>query len=96
MLMLKRIVNFNELLKCNASGELIGPGDYYYEDDEDGKIIKATVYYRLEFQRKVDNFDFKKLTNTSNEVAYRQELIKAEREFLTASILDRPIYGRGK
>jgi hypothetical protein len=94
--MLKRVTMFNELLKCNASGELIGPGDYYYEDDEDGTIIKATVYYRLEWERKVDSFDYSKLENVSNEVAYRQELIKAEREFLTQTIMDRPIYGRGK
>ena len=42
MLWLKRNTRFNELMKCDISGDLIGPGDYYYIDDVDGVRIKAT------------------------------------------------------
>ena len=35
MLHLKRVVHDYEFMKCKISGELIGYGDYYYEDDEE-------------------------------------------------------------
>ena len=51
MLRLKRVVHFNEFLKCKVSGEIISYGDYYYEDDEDGLIVKASVYKQLQREK---------------------------------------------
>ena len=35
MLVLKRIVYFNECLVCKASGKILMYGDFYYTDTED-------------------------------------------------------------
>jgi hypothetical protein len=37
----------NQLLKCDITKEFIYPGDFYYEDDEDGLIVKAKSYLTL-------------------------------------------------
>jgi hypothetical protein len=96
MLYLKRNVRFNELYKCGISGELIGPGDYYYEDDEDGLIVKATVYRRLEKEKKEKEFDYTLLNNATSQEEYRQMLIQATREFNNQGLFDRKIAGRGE
>ena len=94
MLWLKRNQYFNELYKCGISEELIGPGDYYYEDDEDGLIIKATVYRRLLDQEKRDRFDYSKLNNARSQREYEDLLKRAEQEFLTQTIFDRKVAGK--
>ena len=61
MLFLKRNLNFNQLYKCDVSEELIGPGDYYYEDDQDGFIVKAEVYKELKNRTPIGSAIDKKL-----------------------------------
>lgn len=94
MLWLKRNTRFNELYKCKVSGELIGPGDYFYEDDEDGVIIKADVYYDLKKKKEEDEFDYTKLNNAQSQREYELMLQQYEREFLSQTILDRKIAGK--
>lgn len=94
MLHLKRVTNDYEFIKCKVSGELIGYGDYYYEDDEDGLIIKFTVYQRIKDKMKKDTFDYSLLEKAQSEKEYKEQLRKAERELLEATVLDRKIYGK--
>jgi len=96
MLHLKRNQYFNELYKCKISGEFIGPGDYYYEDDEDGLIVKATVYRQMLDQAIADKFDYTKLNNAKSQVEYAELLKQAEREFLSSTIFDREVAGKGR
>ena len=67
MLFLKRIRRFNEFLVCDASGEVMMYGDFYYEDDQTGKIISANYYKNLKEQRKRDTFDYTILNNAQSQ-----------------------------
>lgn len=95
MLHLKRNILFNELYKCGVSGELIGPGDFYYEDDEDGLIVKASVYRRYKDQKIQDEFDYTKLNQASSEREYRDLLQRAQKDFFAQTLLDRKLAGEG-
>lgn len=96
MLHLKRIIYFNEFLRCKVSNELIGYGDYYYEDDEDGLIIKASVYNRLKDKRKKETFDYSELEKLESQREYEQYMKQASREFYESTVLDRKVFnGRG-
>lgn len=94
MLVLKRVLHFNDFLKCDVSREIIRYGDYYYEDDEDGTIIKASVYGELKKQRKWEEYDYTKFNQAQSERDYRQMLRQYEREFLMQNVLDRKIQGK--
>lgn len=94
MLFLKRIRCFNEFLVCDASGEVMMYGDFYYEDDQTGKIISANYYKNLKEQRKRDTFDYTILNNAQSQKEYQDQLKKAEQEYLTATILDEPVFGK--
>jgi hypothetical protein len=76
------------------SGELIGPGDFYFEDDEDGWIVKASVYYQRKEQRLNDIFDWSKLENATSQEEYRVMLLEAEREHFEQTLFERPIAGK--
>lgn len=76
MLFLKRNLNFNQLYKCDVSKELIGPGDYYYEDDQDGFIVKAEVYKELKNRKKEEEWDYSILNQAENELEYKECLKK--------------------
>ena len=96
MLHLKRVIYFNEFLRCKVSNELIGYGDYYYEDDEDGLIVKASVYNRLKDKRKRETFDYSELEKLESQREYEQYMKQASKEFYEATILDRKVFnGRG-
>jgi regulator of RNase E activity RraA len=95
MLWLHRNTRFNELYKCQISGELIGPGDYYYQDDEDGLIVKASVYRQLLDEKKKNEFDYSKLENAESQRDYAETLKQAEREFMTNTLFDRKIAAKG-
>lgn len=94
MLHLKRIVLFNELLKCKVSGELIGPGDFYYEDDEDGLIVKASVYRRYKDQKIRQEWDYSLLNQATSEREYRQLLLRLQKDFFAQTLFDRKIAGK--
>ena len=44
MLILKQVTQPYEVLKCKISNQMIIYGDFYYEDNEDGTIVKYEVY----------------------------------------------------
>jgi hypothetical protein len=95
MLWLKRNGRFNELYKCKISGEFIAPGDYYYEDDTDGLIVKATVYKKMLDKKKEEEFDYSKLEQAKSQGDYEAQLKQAEKEFLTVTIFERQVAGKG-
>lgn len=95
MLYLHRNTHFNELYKCQISDELIGPGEYYYKDDEDGLIVKATVYRRLLDEKKKEEFDYSKLEKAASQRDYQDMLKQAEKEFMTNTLFDRQIAAKG-
>ncbi len=92
MLFLKRITHFNEWIKCQVSGEIMRYGDYYYEDDSDGLIVKATVYKEMMRTQKEREFDYSDLENAKSEKEYRQMLKQYEKEYLQQDIYNREIY----
>lgn len=94
MLWLKRNTRYNELIKCDVSGDNIFPGDYYYVDDVDGVKIKATVYKELKTKQKEDMWDYSKINAAQNEADYKRMLQDATRQMLGATILERKVAGR--
>jgi hypothetical protein len=94
MLFLKRNVYQYQLLQCGISKEPIIPGDYYYEDDTDGLIVKATVYRRLLDEKKRDEFDYSKLEQAQSEREYKQLLDQATRELNMQTLFDRKVAGK--
>ena len=95
MLHLKRVQYFNEFLRWDVSGEVIGYEDYYYEDDEDGLIVKATVYKELERRKKEAEFDYAKLQAAESQRDYQEKLRQYEKEFLAKTLLDRKVFNEG-
>ena len=94
MLVLKRIQYFNECRTCRLTREPIVYGEYYYEDDEDGMVVKASAYRDLRDKYKEDTFDNSRLEYALSEEDYKQQLILAEQEFLNADLMSRKIHGR--
>ena len=94
MLFLKRIVRFNEFMKCDASGEILMYGDFYYEDSETGKIISAKYYHNQKMQVKRELFDQSILENAQSQKEYDDALREAEKEYLTATMLEKPVFGK--
>lgn len=95
MLILKRMIYPYEVKKCKLSDEFIVYGDFYYEDDEDGTIIKLTAYNKLKKQAKEEAFDYTLLARAKNYKEYNQLVKRAEQDYLRATILDRPIFDQG-
>ena len=89
MLHLKRVQYFTDFLKCKVSGEIIRHGDYYYEDDEDGMIIKATVYGQMKKEKREEEFDYTRLNQAESLRDYEASLKDYEREFLKSTVFDR-------
>lgn len=96
MLILKRMIYPYEVLKCKMTDEMIVYGDFYYEDDEDSSIIvKATAYNKLKKEAKERSFDYSLLQKAQNEKEYREMVKRAQKDYLYATILDRPIFDQG-
>lgn len=95
MLILKRLVEPYEVRRCDISNEYIVQGDFYYEDDQDGTIVKATVYKKMQKEARDATFDYTLLNQAKSEKEYAQALRKAEKEFLMSTILDRPVFDNG-
>lgn len=92
MLHLKRVQYFTDHLKCRISGEIIRHGDYYYEDDEDGFIVKASVYGEMKKKKKEEEFDFTKLNQAESMRDYQAQLKEYERQFLEQNLLERKLF----
>lgn len=96
MLILKRMIYPYEVLKCKMSDKFIVYGDFYYQDDEDQNlIISATEYNKLKKEAKEMSFDYSLLAKAQNQKEYRELVKRAERDYLRATILDKPIFDQG-
>lgn len=95
MLILKRMIYPYEVLKCHMTGEMIVYGDFYYEDDEDKTIVKATAYNKLKKEAREMSFDYSLLQKAQNQKEYNEMVKRAQRDYLNATILDRPIFDQG-
>jgi Ca2+-binding EF-hand superfamily protein len=91
MLWLKRNTHFNEIITCKISQDKILYGDWYYEDDDDGLIVKASVYRTLKDNMILDTFDYTKLNNATSQEEYRKLLLQYEREINTQGLFEREI-----
>ena len=96
MLILKRMIYPYEVLKCKVSGEFIVYGDFYYEDDEDKTlVVKSTVYKKMQQEARDAAFDYSLLQKAQNQKEYKELVKRAEKDYLRATILDRPIFDQG-
>jgi len=96
MLVLKRMIYPYEVLRCKMSDKFIVYGDFYYEDDEDKNlIISATEYNKLKKEAKEQSFDYSLLAKAQNQKEYNELVKRAERDYLRATILDKPIFDQG-
>lgn len=91
MLWLKRVQYFNDVLICRATGDYITHGDYYYEDDEDGLIIKASAYRDLKDQHEQDYFDQSRLLGFQNRYDYEQAMWRATNDAFALDVVKRKI-----
>lgn len=94
MLVLKRVQYFTDWIRCQVTGDIMTHGEYYYEDDEDGFIVKATTYKEIKDKDAADKFDYSKLENAASMREYTEMLKQYEREFKTSTILERKILGK--
>ena len=89
MLILKRMQYFNEFIRDTVDDRIIGYGDYYYEDDEDGTIISAEHYWELKKAAQEDAWDDSWYEYMDSERDYREKLRKAEQKMMQNSILNK-------
>lgn len=89
-LVLKRITNPYECVKCSITRKIISYGEEYLEDDEDGTIVDFNYYYDKKFNKKIQDAQ-SLVTESMDRFAYQQVLLQREREFLDKTILDRPL-----
>ncbi len=68
-------------------------GDFYYTNDE-GKIISAKFYHNEKMNKKRDEWDDSIFENAQSQKEYQDQLQEAEREFLTATMLEENVAGR--
>ncbi len=91
MLHLRRMVQPFAWERCKISKEYILPGDYYYWDDEDGLVVKASVYHKLKWEKKVNEWDWASYYDGLSEREYEEMMREKEREYLTQGLLDRKV-----
>lgn len=90
-LMLKRITNPYEAVKCSITKEWIMYPDYYYEDDQDGLIVSYDYYCEEKKRRKLEKAE-KDVNLATSAVEYKVLLKEKEREFLEKTLFERPIF----
>ena len=89
-LILKRITNPYECVKCSITKKLISYGEEYLEDDVDGTIVDFNYYYDKKLNAKIQ--EAQPLVDAAmDRFAYQQMLIQKQRDFLDKTILDRPL-----
>lgn len=91
MLHLKRVTGQYEWERSHLTGSYILPGAWYYEDDEDGFIIRADEYADLKNHKRKEEWDYSKLQQAQNEREYSNMMKQAYREFHQQTVLDRPV-----
>jgi len=94
MLRLHRITDEYEFMKDTVTGQVIMPGDFYYQDDEDPTIIvNAKTLHDLKMKKKKDNWDYSDLNDAKSRKEYEQQLKQAEYELRKETILENKIWG---
>ena len=93
MLHLKRVTHFNEWLRCMVSREYISYGDYYYEDDEDNFVVKASVYREEKLKKETEDMNNNPLLlQAKSQQDYKTALRQYEQNFYRDTLLDRKMY----
>lgn len=96
MWLLTRNLTPGEVRTCKLSRKMIVYGDYYYQDSDDPNIyIKATEYHKHEKMERERSFDYSQLEKAQNEREYKEMLIRAQQEYLDATILQDKIIKNG-
>ena len=89
MLRLKRIQYFNEFLRDTIDDRIIGYGEYYYEDEDDGTIISAEHYWELKKTKMEAEFDETWYNSMESEKDYKEALRKAEQAVRQKNVLEK-------
>lgn len=89
MLVLKRMTYFNEFIRDTVDDRIIGPGEYYYEDDEDGLIISAEHYWELKKQKMESEWDDSYYNYMEGQKDYKERMRQAEQAYNQKTVLDR-------
>ena len=92
-LVLKRVTNPYECVRCHVTRKIISYGEEYLEDDEDGFIVDFNYYYDLKLAKKREEA-MPLLEASMDRFGYQQALIQKQREFLQKTMFDRPLAGQ--
>jgi len=89
MLILKRVRYFTDFMRDSVDNRIIGPGEYYFEDTDDGSLISCEHYWELKKERMEAEWDDSYYNSMESERDYKEKLKEAERQYLQKEILDR-------
>lgn len=87
-LILKRIINPYECVRCDITRKIISYGEEYYEDDEDGTIIDFEFYHDSKWAKKKEE-GIAEFEKRIGEIDYRMQMAQRQRDFLRETMLDR-------
>lgn len=88
-LWLNRVQYFTDFMRDTLDDRIIGPGEYYYRDDETGDIISAEHYWELKKAYMEDNWDESYYNAMESERDYKEKLRQAEQQYKERTILQR-------
>jgi hypothetical protein len=89
MLVLKRIQYFNDFIRDTVDGRVIGYGEYYYEDSDDGTIISAEHYWELKKAQMEREWDDSWYNAMESERDYKEKLRQAEMKMRQSTVLNK-------
>lgn len=90
-LILKRITNPYECVRCSVTRKLITYGEEYYWDPIDNFIVDFEYYYDRKLAMKREEAMWK-INQATSGLSYKQQMLAAERDFLEQTMYDREIY----
>lgn len=90
-LILKRITNPYECVRCCITKKLITYGEEYYWDPIDNFVVDFEYYYDRKLAMKREEAMWK-INQATSGLAYKQQMLNAERDFLEKTLYDREIY----
>ena len=94
-LILKRITNPYECVRCCVTRKLITYGEEYYWDPIDNFVVDFEYYYDRKLAMKREEAMWK-VQKAMSGLSYKQQMIAAERDFLEKTLFDREIYDPAK
>lgn len=89
MLILRRMRFFNEFIRDTIDDRIIGPGEYYFEDPDDGTIISAEHYWELKNQKMNDEWDETYYNQMENQKDYKEALRQVEAKYKEQTVLNK-------